>query len=108
MKPFTSCFVTQLLWSNDGWLWKEICWVWVYLSLGKNIYVNKTYYIREPRPSWKVDISAFVQLETIGYGECAAGSLECLKKLKLPLARFIWCCVSSERTDHWQIGEEEP
>ena len=62
---------------------------------------NETVYLREQRR--KVDVSAFVKLQTIGHGECAAGSLNCSKTPKLPHARCIWGCVSCERTNHWQV-----
>ena len=62
---------------------------------------NETDYLREQRR--KVDVSAFVKLQTIGHGECAAGSLNCLKTPKLPHARCIWRRVSCERTNYWQV-----
>ena len=62
---------------------------------------NETDYLREQRR--KVDVSAFVKLQTIGHGECAAGSLDCSKTPKLPHARCIWRRVSCERTNHWQV-----
>jgi protein-serine/threonine kinase len=61
---------------------------------------NETDYLREQRR--KVDVSAFAKLQTIGHGECAAGSLNCSKTPKLPHARCIWRRVSCERTNHRQ------
>jgi len=66
---------------------------------------NETDYLRQQRQ--KVDVSAFVKLKTIGHGEYAAGSLGCLKTLKLPYARCIWRRVSCERTNHWQVVRYE-
>jgi hypothetical protein len=62
---------------------------------------NETDYLRERRQ--KVDVSAFVKLQTIGHGKCAAGSLNCSKTPKLPHARCIWRRVSCERTNQWQV-----
>jgi protein-serine/threonine kinase len=62
---------------------------------------NETDYLREQRR--KVEVSAFVKLQTIGHGECAAGSLSCSKTPKLPHARCIWRRVSCERTNYWQF-----
>jgi protein-serine/threonine kinase len=62
---------------------------------------NETDYLREQRR--KVDVSAFVKLKTIGHGEYASESFDCLAALKLPPARCIWRCVSGERTKHWQV-----
>jgi hypothetical protein len=62
---------------------------------------NETDYLREQRR--KVDVSAFVKLQTIGHGECAAGSLNCSKTPKLPHVRCIWRRVSCERTNYWQV-----
>lgn len=45
-------------------------------------------------------VSARIYFETFYNGECAARSLDCLKTLKLPLARCIWRCVFSERTNY--------
>ena len=61
---------------------------------------NETDYLREQRR--KVDVSAFVKLQTIGHGECAAGSNNCSKTPKLPHPRCIWRRVTCERTNHWQ------
>jgi protein-serine/threonine kinase len=62
---------------------------------------NETDYLREQRR--KVDVSAFVKLQTIGHGECAGGSLNCSKTPKLPHARCIWRRVSCEGTNHWKV-----
>jgi hypothetical protein len=66
---------------------------------------NETEYLRQQRR--KVDVSAFVKLKTIGHGEYAVGSLDCLETLKLPHARCIWRRVSCERTDQWQVVRYE-
>jgi len=52
---------------------------------------NETDHLREQRQ--KVDVSAFVKLKTIGYGERAAGSLNCSKTPKLPHSRCLGSCL---------------
>jgi hypothetical protein len=66
---------------------------------------NETDYLREQRR--KVDVSAFIKLKTIGHGEYATRSLDCVHTNTSPHARCIWCCFSRERTDHWQVVRYE-
>jgi protein-serine/threonine kinase len=66
---------------------------------------NETDYLREQRR--KVDVSAFIKLKTIGHGEYATGSFDCLQTPKLPHARCIWGRFSCEGTNHWQVVRYE-
>jgi len=66
---------------------------------------NETDYLREQRR--KVDVSAFIKLKTIGHGEYATGSFDCLQTPKLPHARCIWGRFSCEGTNHWEVVRYE-
>ena len=64
---------------------------------------NETEYLREQRR--KVDVSAFVKLQTIGHGGFAA--FIGVQTPKLLRNRCVWCRFSRSRTNHGQVIRHE-